>query len=93
MAESEVEAVGGVILFFFDNATFLFFGYLPLMLLVKISSTVNGYFTIIGVILMAFYSLFKFDVISETFAVLTFFFFAVSVLQAIKEQAVSGIKT
>lgn len=81
------------IIFDQDNATFLFFSFLPLILLLKIPSSINAYFAVIAIITTAFYSLFKLEVMSDMFAILAFFFFTLSVLQAMKEQIILNKST
>lgn len=81
------------IIFEQDNATYLFFSYLPLVWLLKIPSSINAYFAIIAFISTAFYSLFNLEMTSDTFAILAFFFFTLSVVQAIKEQIILNKST
>ncbi len=72
-----------------DPATYLFFSFLPIIWLLKISWKINSIIAIFFVILMAYFSLLKFENTSENMAIMVFFFFVTSVFQRIKELAVS----
>ena len=75
-----------------DPATYLFFSLLPIIYLFKVSWKTNSIIAIFFAIIMAYFSLLRFEKTSENMAIMVFFFFATSVLQKIGELAISKNK-
>ncbi|MBI4225649.1 hypothetical protein HY612_00885 [Candidatus Roizmanbacteria bacterium] len=83
-----VRKAGGVWWLFgvFDNGTLLFFILLGFLILFKSSSSTSALISIALISYSAFFNIYKFAETADLFAILTFFLFAWTVLQEIKEQ-------
>ena len=66
-----------------DIATYLFFGYIPFIILYKLKPNFTAVLSIFFIIFMALYSLPNFEVLPENFAILAYLFFSASVFQQV----------
>ena len=73
-----------------DPATYLFFSFLPIIWLFKISWKTNGFIAIFFILLTACFTFLKFEKTSENMAIMVFFFFTTSVIQRVKKLIVKN---
>lgn len=66
-----------------DTATYLFFGYIPFIILYKLKPNFTAVLCIFLIIFMALYSLLNIEVLTENFTILVYLFFSAAVIQQV----------